>query len=50
MTITQALFRAARLSATMRAVSKGPGAVGKRMVRVQVGRMWGRSGIPRWPR
>jgi hypothetical protein len=40
------LFRLARLSADLRAVSRGPKATGKRIVRKSVGRAWGRSGIP----
>jgi hypothetical protein len=50
MSLTSALFRAARLSATMRAASRGPKPLAKRAVRVMVGRAYGRSGIPRWPR
>jgi len=50
MSLTSMLFRAARLSATARAASRGPKALGKRAVRIGVGRAWGRSGIPRWPR
>ena len=50
MSLTSTLFRLARLSATGRAVRRGPKATGKRMVRIAVGRAWGRSGIPRWPR
>jgi hypothetical protein len=50
MTITSLLFRAARLSATGRAIRRGPKATAKRAVRIAVGRSWGRSGIPRWPR
>jgi hypothetical protein len=48
--ITSRLFRAARLSADLRAISRGPDAIGKRIVRKAVGRTWGRTGIPRWPR
>jgi hypothetical protein len=48
--ITSMLFRAARLSADARAASRGPGPFAKRLIRKQVGRAWGRSGIPRWPR
>jgi hypothetical protein len=48
--VTSNLFRAARLSADLRAVSRGPKAVAKRVVRKAVGRAWGRTGIPRWPR
>ncbi|HUZ80613.1 MAG TPA: hypothetical protein VMU73_00065 [Gaiellaceae bacterium] len=48
--LTSILFRAARISATARAASRGPAALGKRMVRIAVGRTWGRSDIPRWPR
>ncbi len=48
--LTSTLFRLARLSATARAASRGPKALGKRAVRIAVGRAWGRSGIPRWPR
>jgi hypothetical protein len=50
MTLTSMLFRLARLSATGRAVRRGPKALAKRQVRRAVGRAWGRSGIPRWPR
>jgi hypothetical protein len=50
MSLTSSLFKAARLSATMRAASRGPKPLGKRMVRIMVGRAYGRSGIPRWPR
>ena len=49
-TLTSMLYRAARLSATGRAARKGPTALAKRMVRIQVGRAYGRSGIPRFPR
>lgn len=50
MSLTSSLFKLARLSADARAVRKGPTAMGKRYLRKQVGRAWGRSGIPRWPR
>lgn len=50
MSLTRLLYRAARASATGRALSKGPDATAKRLVRIQVGRAWARSGIPRWPR
>ncbi len=50
MSLTSMLFRAARLSATGRAVRRGPTAVAKRQARRAIGRVWGRSGIPRWPR
>jgi hypothetical protein len=50
MSLTSSLFKAARLSATMRAASRGPKPLAKRMVRIMVGRAYGRSGIPRWPR
>ena len=50
MSLTSVLFKLARMSATGRAVRRGPKATAKRMVRKQVGRAWGRSGIPRWPR
>jgi hypothetical protein len=50
MSLTSWLFRAARLSADARSVRRGPKAVVKRIVRKAVGRVWGRSGIPRWPR
>lgn len=50
MSLTSWLFRAARLSADARAVRKGPKATAKRVVRKAVGRAWGRSGVPRWPR
>jgi hypothetical protein len=49
MSLTSKLFRAARLSADARAVSKGPAATGKRIVRKHIGRAWARTGIPRWP-
>jgi hypothetical protein len=48
--LTSQLFRTARASADLRAVSKGPNAVAKRIIRKAIGRAWGRSGIPRWPR
>jgi len=48
--LTSMLFRAARLSATGRAIRRGPKATAKRAVRIAVGRTWARSGIPRWPR
>jgi hypothetical protein len=44
------LFRLARLSADGRAIRRGPKAMLKREVRRQIGRAWGRSGIPRWPK
>lgn len=47
--VTSSLFRAARISATLRAASRGPGPLAKRMIRIAIGRAWGRSGIPRWP-
>ena len=50
MSLTSMLFKAARMSATGRAVRRGPSAYGKRLVRKRIGRAWGRSGIPRWPR
>ena len=50
MSITSSLFRAARLSADLRAISRGPDAIGKRIVRKAVGRTYARTGIPRWPR
>jgi hypothetical protein len=50
MTLTSLLFRAARISADGRAVRRGPAAIAKRVVRIGVGRAWGRSGVPRWPR
>ena len=49
MSLTSTLFKFARISADARAVSKGPEAIGKRVVRKGIGRLWGRSGIPRWP-
>lgn len=49
MTLTALLFGAARLSATGRAVRRGPKSAAKRAVRIVVGRAWGRSGIPRFP-
>jgi hypothetical protein len=48
--LTSMLFKAARMSATGRAMRKGPNAYAKRLVRRQIGRAWGRSGVPRWPR
>ena len=48
--LTSTLYRLARMSADFRAASRGPSAVGKRLVRKQIGRAWGRSGIPRFPR
>jgi hypothetical protein len=36
MNLTSALYKAARLSADARAISKGPGAVGKRIIRKAV--------------
>jgi hypothetical protein len=50
MGVTETLFKAARLSATLRAASRGPGALAKRFVRILIGRAWARTGIPRWPR
>ncbi|GEM_PF-3558693 len=50
MSFTSMLFRLARLSATGRAARRGPAALAKRQVRRAVGRAWGRSGIPRWPK
>jgi hypothetical protein len=50
MSITSSLFKAARLSADLRAVSKGPDAIGKRIVRKAVGRSLARTGIFRWPK
>jgi len=50
MSITNSLFRLARLSATARAVSRGPKATGKRIVRIGIGRAWAKTGIPRWPK
>lgn len=50
MSVTNTLFRAARLSATMRAASRGPGPFAKRLVRIMIGRAYARTGIPRWPR
>ena len=48
-TLTSMLFRAARASATGRAIRKGPRR--SRSVRSDADRRaWGRSGIPRWPR
>ena len=48
MSLTSMLFKAARVSATGRAARKGK--LGKRAVRIGIGRAWGRSGIPKWPR
>jgi hypothetical protein len=50
MSVTSTLFKLARLSATGRAIRRGPKATAKRAVRIAVGRSWSRSGIPRWPR
>ena len=50
MSLTSILYKAARLSATGRAIRGGPTATAKRLVRIGIGRTWGRSGIPRWPR
>jgi hypothetical protein len=50
MSLTNLLFKAARLSATGRAIRRGPNATAKRIVRIGIGRAWGRSGIPRRPR
>jgi hypothetical protein len=47
---SSAVFRLARLSASGRAISRGPSGLAKRAIRVGVGRAWGRSGVPRWPR
>ena len=49
MSFTSSLFRAARLSADLRSL-RSPKTAGKRVVRKAIGRTWGRSGIPRWPR
>ena len=43
MTLTNALYRAARLSATARSVRKGPAAASKRVVRRAVYRGEGRT-------
>lgn len=48
--VTRFLFRAARVSADLNAILRGPSAVLKRLVRKSVGRAWGRTGIPGWPR
>jgi hypothetical protein len=48
--ITSALFRAARLSATGRALTAGPAPTLKRFVRILIGRTLARTGIFRWPR
>ena len=50
MSLTSSLYRAARMSATMRAASRGPSALGKRYVRKAVGSSVARTGIFRWPR
>jgi hypothetical protein len=50
MSVTSMLFRAARLSATGRAIRLGPEPTLKRLVRIIVGRAWARTGVPRWPR
>jgi hypothetical protein len=41
MSLTTWLYRAARLSADINAVRRGPRAVGKRLLRKAVGRAWG---------
>jgi hypothetical protein len=46
---TSTLYRAARLSADVRSVRRGPRAMGKRLVRKTVGRSLARTGIFRWP-
>jgi len=48
--LTSSLFKAARLSATMRAAAREPKPFGKRMARIMIGRAYARTGIPRWPR
>jgi hypothetical protein len=48
--VTSTLYKAARLSATLRAILRGPVALGKRLIRITIGRAWARTGIPRWPR
>jgi hypothetical protein len=48
--VTSSLFRVARLSATLRAASRGPIALAKRAVRIVIGRAWARTGIPRLPK
>jgi len=48
--VTSFLYRAARLSATMRPARRGPTALAKRQVRRAVGRSLARTGIFRWPR
>ncbi len=50
MSVTSNLFKLARLSADARAVSKGPKAIGKRVVRKGVGRAVARTGLFRWPK
>jgi hypothetical protein len=47
---TSRLFRAARLSADLRAISRSPNAVAKRVVRKAVGRSLARTGVFRWPK
>lgn len=49
MSLTSALFRAARVSATARAIRRGPTATAKRAARIAVGRTWAATRIPRWP-
>ena len=39
MSVTRALFRAASISATLRAISRGPGALALRLVRIVFGRL-----------
>jgi hypothetical protein len=47
--ITSSLYKAARLSADLRAVRRGPDAVAKRVVRKAVGRSLARTGVFKWP-
>lgn len=49
MSLTSTLFRAARLSADVRAIRRGPKATGKRLVRKAVGRTLG-PWLYRWPK
>lgn len=48
--VTSTLFRLARLSADLRAASRGPVPLAKRLARKGVGRAIARTGVNRWPR
>lgn len=43
MNVTNTLYKLARASADARAISRGPGAVGKRILRKAAGRAYGRA-------